>query len=284
MEIQLLQHGNKHINRIIAILLCAGEGTRIKDIFPSTPKTLIKIKALNDISILDYLLSNLLNLKIDLIEIITGYLGSQIETHFTILKKSDKLVKEKVNITNSGTDYKKGSFFSFLSISKKIDNYNSNDIFLIFPGDTIFTPILLKNVLQVISSDYELFHKYPVVFYQQKKGYELKQSHKNLISILETYIEKENTFLKELVHFDVNSKDITQVKKVVPIVSFPYNVINQIIKDSKKMDISSIRELINFLNTSEHYKFLAYKLNPNYEYYDIDTNMDLIKLKKKGGQ
>ena len=281
MEIQLSPPKNKYPERIIAVILCAGEGTRIKNIFPSTPKPLIKVHKLGNLSILNYLISNLMNLKIDLIEIITGHLGSQIEENIKFNKEKDKLRYTNVSIIHSGNDYQIGSFFSFLSLSKKLSKYSSRDLFLILPGDTIFTKEILEEIFQLIFEKGNLFRNNPSVFYQELNREEIEPVSDRLISIIEFISAKEKLYLKKIVQIDSRIQYLGRIKQIVPILAIPYKYIVKLINQAKKINVTSLREMLNFLTVTQDQKIMVYELNSKYRFYDIDSESDLINFEKK---
>lgn len=283
MEIQLSPPKNKYPERIIAIILCAGKGTRIKDTFPSTPKSLIKIPALKNISILDYLIFNLLDLDTDIIEIIVGHLGFLIKEHIDRVKKKGKKAYHNIYVRDSGLEYQKGSFFSFFSFVKDLPNYSDRDLFLIFPGDTIFSKGLLGNIFHLISKDSILFEQFPSIFYKDAKSKDLMATYLPSVSTLNTFSKKKEKYLKEIVHIDLKGSE-RRIKQVIPIVTFPYDVIRDIFKNADKMNVTSIRDLINFLIKSKGQNFKVYKLKSQFQFYDIDSNYDLLNFEKKGGQ
>ncbi|TFF69401.1 MAG: hypothetical protein EU516_00375 [Promethearchaeota archaeon] len=284
MEIQLLLPKNKYPARRIAIILCAGKGTRIKNIFPSIPKPLIKIQRLEEELILNQLISNLLDLKIDQIEIIIGHLGSQIEDHIRSIKRNGKKDYTKVSIIDSGQEYKKGSLFSFLSFSKNLAKYFSRDLFLLFPGDTIFSKELLKSIFNLISEKGALFRKSPSIFYHNTKRDDLMSDLQHPISILETFSENNEFFLEKIVQVDIRSQNRDIIKQVVPILSFPYKFIIKMVNEGNKRNITSIRDMINFLIESKNQRFMVHELSSKDRFYDIDSEKDLINFEKKDGQ
>ena len=283
MEIQLSPPKNKYPERIIAIILCAGKGTRIKDTFPSTPKSLIKIPALQHVSILDYLISNLLDLDTDIIEIIVGHLGSLIKEHIDRVKREGKKAYHNVNVRDSGQDYQKGSFFSFLSFAKDLPKYSDRDLFLIIPGDTIFSKELLDYIFHLISKDSTLFEQFPSIFYKDTKTKDL-MAYLPSVSTLNTFSKKKESYLKEIVRIDLKGKSESRIKQVIPIVTFPYDVIRNIFRHVDRMSVNSIKDLINFLIKSKGQNFKVHKLNSKFQFYDIDSKYDLLNFEKKGGQ
>jgi len=284
MEIQLSLRKNKYSIRIVAIILSAGKGIRIKDIFPSTPKSLIKIHTLNDISIIDHLISLLLDLETDRIEVIIGHLGSQIEAHIAMLKNKAKKGYDRVSIRDSGQEYQKGAFFSFMSFTKDLSRYSSQDLFLILPVDTFFSKGLIKNIFQLISQHESLFRDFPSIFYQERKTKDLELVPNNSVSILETFTEKKEICLKKITQLDSSDQNLVKIKQMVPIVCFPYKSIIKIIKNAHEMQITSIRNMINYLVESEGQKFIIYELDSEHRFYDIDSEIDLVNFEKKGGQ
>jgi choline kinase len=284
MEIQLSPPKNKYPERVIAIILCAGKGTRIKDTFPSTPKSLIKIPALQNVPILDYLISNLLDLDTDIIEIIVGHLGFLIKEHIDRIKKEGKKAYHNVNVRDSGQEYLKGSFFSFLSFAKDLPKYSDRDLFLIFPGDTIFSKELLSYIFHLITKDGTLFEQFPSLFYKDTKTKDLMAAYFPSVSTLNTFSKKKGSYLKEIVRTDLKGKSEIRIKQVIPIVTFPYHVIRNIFKKVDRMSVNSIKNLINFLIKSKGQDFKVYKLNSKFQFYDIDSKYDLLNFEKKGGQ
>lgn len=284
MEIQLSLPKNKYPERIIAIILCAGKGSRIQDTFPSTPKSLIKIPALQNESILDYLISSLLDLDTDIIEIIVGHLGYLIKEHVDRVKKEGKKVYNNVNVRDSGQEYQKGSFFSFLSFAKDLPKYSDRDLFLIFPGDTIFSKELVGYIFHLISKDSTLFEQFPSIFYKNTKTKDLMGAYFPSVSTLNTFSKKEEIYLKEIVRTDLKGKSESRIKQVIPIVTFPYYVIRNIFKNVDRMNVNSIKDLIHFLIKSKGQDFKVYKLNSKFQFYDIDSKYDLLNFEKKGGQ
>ena len=91
--------------KLSIVILCAGEGTRLKKITKITPKPLLKIEALNNISILYFNIKNLLNFEIDKIAIVIGHLGVKISEYISTLKKSESTTSLSSNDDDS--KYKK---------------------------------------------------------------------------------------------------------------------------------------------------------------------------------
>ena len=150
MEKKLSLQKNKLLENLISIILCAGEGTRISDFIHNIPKPLIKIY---DKPILSHLIFNLIKLNITSVVIITGHLRGDIETYIASLKKKDSSLRNKLLLINSGNNYKMGPLYSFLSITNKKSILRKGKIYLVFPGDTYYESILLKEILHIISNN-----------------------------------------------------------------------------------------------------------------------------------
>jgi NDP-sugar pyrophosphorylase family protein len=282
MEIQLSPHKNKDPERIIAVILCAGKGTRIKDVFPSTPKSLIKIKVFNNEPILGNLISSLLDLKVNLIDIVIGYLGFQIEDYINFLKETGEKKYANISIIDAEKEYQNGPLYSFLSIRKNFDKYSINDVFFVLPGDTIFSKSLLKDVIWLISNHHSRFQEFPTIFYQNIKIDALIQLNQVSYSILKSLPEKEGFYYIKSIEREKINQTIDYIKKVVPIVCFPYKLIKNFLDKTFKMNFTSIREFINFLIKEKGQKFEFYELSSKYKFFDIDSERDFTDFKKSG--
>ncbi|MFX0018003.1 MAG: NTP transferase domain-containing protein [Promethearchaeota archaeon] len=292
MEIQLsLQKKNKEKN-LIAIILCAGKGTRYGKFTRKIPKPLIKIKALNNITILHHLIRDLDNLKVFKIAVVTGYLSERIQASLEILIKEHWNLKNKLIIVNSGEDYKRGPIFSLLSILKNKNIYKKDNVFIVFPGDTIFNIELLKEIFSFIYENYVLIQKSPYIFYQEiqaKNLYKPDKERVNFISILESDETKPKIKIEEIKKIDINSlpKEIW-LKKIIPILVLNYSVLEILNKLSKNNPVEEIRELLN-IYLKQNQKLIPFKIESKKQFYDIDTFEDLnyfnqLEREKKGGQ
>ena len=100
--------------KLRAIILCGGEGSRLKPITNKIPKPLVKI---NSKPILGYLLEHLEQSSIDEYYIATGYKSNKIEEYFKI----NKTLKKKVTIINSG------NVDIILRIKERKKHFNAKD-------------------------------------------------------------------------------------------------------------------------------------------------------------
>ena len=153
------QQKNNFKENLSIVILCAGEGKRLKKITKSTPKPLLKIKSLGNEILLQNTLFKLIELGIKQITIIIGHLGSTIHEFVSSLTKKYLSLQNKLVIINSENQYKFGPLYSLLSITKNKTIYNKNNYYLLIPGDTLFDLNLLKEILSIISKNYESVQK-----------------------------------------------------------------------------------------------------------------------------
>ena len=291
MEIQLLPQKNKEKN-IIPIILCAGKGTRYGEINRKIPKPLIKINALNNITIFHHLIRNLSILRVSKIAVVTGYLSEQIEAFLDDLIKERRNLKDKLLLVHSGEDYKKGPLFSLLSIMKNKIVYMKDKVFIIIPGDTIFNIGLLKEIFSFIYKNFDLILTNPYIFYQEIQAKDLYKPYKgrnNFISILESDETKPNIKIKVIKKIDLNlvSEEI-YLKRVIPILVLNSSFLEILNKLSKSNPVEEIREILN-IYLKQHQNIFTFKIDSKRNFYDIDTIEDLnyfnqLKREKKGGQ
>ncbi len=274
MEIKLSLRKNNFIENLISIILCAGEGTRISDFIPNIPKPLIEIY---NKPLLSHLIFDLIQLNITKIVIITGHLREEIEKYIASLKKRYESLRNKLLLISSGNNYKKGPLYSFLSIVNKKSILRKDNIYLIFPGDTYYESILLKEIVQIISNT----SNKSILFYQKVKGLKLKtqfDSHK-LISIAE--IEEISTHeivvkeIKQRKLIDINNNE--DINLIVPLFVFNYNMIEKILNIERKITATTIREVLNHIIKHQNIIY-GVPIDPQYRFVDIDTKSDILSL------
>ena len=281
MEIKLSLPKNNLIENLISIILCAGEGTRISDFIHNIPKPLIKIY---DKPILSHLIFDLIQQNITTVVIITGHLRREVETYIASLKKRDESLRNKLLLINSGNNYKKGSLYSFLSITNKKSILRKDKIYLVFPGDTYYESILLKEILHVISNNLTIMSNKSIIFYQKMKVLNLKTqlNSKKLISIAKI----ENTRSKEIVVKEIQQKKLSDINNnedinlIVPLFVFNYRIINKIIETERKISVTTIREILNCIIKQENILY-GVPIDPQYRFIDIDTKSDILSLNQK---
>jgi NDP-sugar pyrophosphorylase family protein len=282
MVILLSQLDNdEFLDKITPIILCAGEGVRLKEITSKIPKPLILINALDNKPILLHTIDILLRVGVNRIAIVKGYLGDKIDDFIDNLKQERVELKEKLVVVDALDQYKLGPLYSFLSVTKTINLFHRNYLYLILPGDTIFEYELLNEIFSLLEENFKLKQKDPIIFFRQIKGSFLRQKDKSeQISCID--IEKINSkrFLKSIKQVKVstisNSKSYNQI---IPIFLFPWDFIQEIIKVEKKISVKTIREAINHLIMQGN-RIFAVKIDSKYKFYDIDNKFDLMELEK----
>jgi len=292
MEVQLLPQKKNKEKNIIPIILCAGRGTRYGKVTRKIPKPLIKINALNNITILHHLIRDLTILRVSKIAVVTGYLSKKIETFLDKLIKEHRDLTNKLLLVHSSEDYKKGPMFSLLSVMKNKTIYKKDNVFIVFPGDTIFNIELLKEIFSFIYENFDLILTSPYIFYQEIQAKNLYKSYKgriNFISILESDETKPKIIIKEIKKIDINSvpKEI-YLKHAIPILVLNCSFLEILNKLSKTNPVEEIREILN-IYLKQNQNIFSFKIDSKKQFYDIDTIEDLyyfnqLEREKKGGQ
>ncbi len=263
-------------NKIIAIILCAGEGIRLKEITRNIPKPLIKIKGLNNISILEHTISSLIELGIHRIAIVKGHLGTKIDECISSIKNYNSNFEEKLVIIDSGNQYKLGPLYSFLTITKNKNIFKRNFTYIVIPGDTIFQFKLLGQIFSIIVNNFNLTQKYPLIFYREMIVSALKeQQESKSISIADIEKKDFKYFIRQIkqdILQDFSDSDF--IRQLIPVFIFSFDFINRIKNVEKKFSVNTIREIINHMirNGSE---IIAMKIEKKFNFHDIDYETDL---------
>ena len=288
MEILLLQHKNKLKEKITSIVLCAGEGARAKNIAENIPKPLIKVKSLKNQSILSLIISNLMNLKLDPIVVVTGHLGEQITDFVNSPQIKNQYDEESILIHSSGVRYKLGPLYSFLSITTNNQIFKDDKIFMVFPGDTVFDYKLLREILDLLLENYsQVIHK-SIIFYRKIRTDILKKklekyypNYEKSISYLKIEEKNSKTIVKEIFQEKLSSISNEEViNQIIPIFIFSSEYV-KIIKDlTSTVRFRYIREVVNLMIIKKK-RFFALSVSPEYNFYDIDTYLDLKILNEK---
>jgi NDP-sugar pyrophosphorylase family protein len=279
MEINLSLRENKSEEKISAIILCAGEGKRISDFIQNIPKPLIKVK---DKPLLLHIISNLSKQSLRSIIIITGHLGDEIEKYISSIEKINISLYKKIKVINSGENYKKGPLYSFLSIKNDGTIIRRNIIFLLIPGDTYFNPDIYTEIFDKILGNLNTFKAKSLIFYQKIQGniVKSKADSEKRISIIKLEQQKSEDIINEIIQkklFEID--DDEEVNQLLPILAFNYKLVNRILNAEKKISGSTIREIINYIIQQKKHLFYAISINPQYRFYDIDTQSDLINIR-----
>jgi NDP-sugar pyrophosphorylase family protein len=275
--IELSLQENDFKEKISAVILCAGEGKRLKQITKTIPKPLLKIKKLNNTQILEHIINNLINIEINQIGIVVGYLGDSVRKFILTLEKNNQSIKDKLIIIDSEKDYRLGPLFSFLSIIKNKDFFTPKNHYLVIPGDTIFDYHIFKEVLFIISRNFESIKKHPFVFYRTMGLKPLKELYNidKIISSAEIDKLDSEIILKEITQMKINDippKNL--INQLIPITVISYNSINKILNLKRKNLNKTIWETLNYIIFNGS-KVLAFEIEEKYFFYDIDYLNDM---------
>ncbi|NVM17342.1 MAG: NTP transferase domain-containing protein [Candidatus Lokiarchaeota archaeon] len=293
MEILLLPHKDKLKETITCVILCAGEGTRTKDIAINVPKPLLKVESLNNQSILSLIISNLIDLKFNQIVIVTGHLGGLIADFVNSSQIKNQNSRENILIHRSGDRYKLGPLYSFLSITKNNQIFKEDKLFMVFPGDTVFDFNLIQEIFDLIIEKYMQIINNSILFYRKirtdilKKKYEkYYPKYEKSISYLKIEEMDSKAIVKEISQEKLDLiSDQEEINQIIPIFIFN-NVYVEAIRDlANSVKFRTIREAVNLLIEREKH-FFAISVSPEKNFYDIDTPLDLkiLNEKKKSGQ
>jgi choline kinase len=282
MVILLSLQKSKPIDNLSVVILCAGEGTRIKELARDIPKPLLKIKTLNNKTILHDTIENLISTGINRIVIVKGHLGHKIEEFINSLIKNNTDFKNIIKIVDSGTRYKLGPLYSFLSITKKKHIYKKNHIYLVIPGDTIFEYNLLKCILSIVIENVRIIKDNPFVLYKKVNTSSLKAKFKDKISrqisIVEIEKKGKNHLLKSIAQKTLQELSESEyVDIIIPVFALSRTFINEIIELEEKMSVKTIKDVINLMIGSGK-KIHAIKVTNEHEFYDIDEKLDILGL------
>ena len=286
MVIRLLQQKNKIEKELISIILCAGKGTRIANKYASIPKTLIKVKVLDDKPILEIILDTLIGSDmINQYWVVIGHLGTKIKSYISKFISYNQVLKNKIKVINAIKEYEKGPLYSLFSIlsSKSI---RSDQFYLIIPGDTIFEDEIILEALKIIKD-----HKSnrPIIFYQVLDGlFQNKPNSNKTVRILETSMAYKNGNSYEIlekINENINISDlkIKKIKQILPIFALDHSFLVLLSDLAAKLEANTISEAINAIKSD--YQIQACKIESKGKFFDIDSEEDLkYFIQKKSGQ
>jgi NDP-sugar pyrophosphorylase family protein len=293
MEILLLPHKNELMETITSIILCAGEGIRAKDIVDNTPKPLVKVKSLNNQSILSLIISNLVKLKLDQIIVVTGHLGEKIADFVNSSRMKDQFSLTNILIHSSGVRYKLGPLYSFLSITTNNQIFKNDKIYMVFPGDTVFDYTLLKEILDLLLENYSQVIHNSIIFYRKiradtlmKKVEKYSPNYEKSISCLKIEEKHSKSIVKKISQEKLSSISNEEViNQVIPIFTFSNEYVKNIRTLANPVRFRTIREVVNLMIEKKK-QFYAVSVSSESNFYDIDTPLDLkiLNEKKKDGQ
>ncbi|MFX1392931.1 MAG: sugar phosphate nucleotidyltransferase [Promethearchaeota archaeon] len=268
--------------KIIAIILCAGEGIRLKKITKNIPKPLITLKGLNNISILEHSINILNEFGTHRIVIVKGHLGSKIDEVISSIKNASSILKKKLVIIDSGIQYKLGPLYSFLSITKRKNLISKNYIYIVIPGDTIFQFNLLSQIFRSIMNNFDLIQKFPLIFYREIVISDLREQQISK-TIFIADIEKKDfkCFLRGFKQYNLqDSSDSDIISQIIPVFIFSFGFINEVIEFEKKISVNTIREIINYMIKIGK-EIIAIEIEKEFNFNDIDYETDLIRFERR---
>ena len=273
----------KNYNKLSLIILCAGEGKRIQKFFPKIPKSLIKIKNL-DKSIVEYTITQFLNLNFNKIYLIYGYKANTFIKYIKDLESKNKIDNFRLNNSiipvNAEKNYQKGSFHSFLEIFNEPNFIIDDNFFLLIPGDTLFEDELINAILGCIKEEIKKRVNMPIIFYREfdKNLMEIYKSKKCFsISVVNILKEKNHEFLKSIEQIDIKSNKLEEsIFQVIPIYFFPSKFLEEI-RDSIDINLDDYSNLTEFINNVylKEKQVLTLKINKSLNFFEVDTIEDL---------
>ncbi len=281
---KLLPRENEIKNNISSIILCAGEGSRLKQLAKTIPKPLLKIEAIDNKTILENNINGIIKLGIKQIAIVIGHLGYKIRNFISKLSEDNEILQDRLVIIDSENDYKLGPLYSFLSITKNKNFFNQKNNYLLIPGDTIFDFRILTAIIQLIIKERSKIQDYPSIFYRNMDVDKLNAIYgeSKTISIADSKTLNLNQILVKISQLEIQQLASNHsIKQVIPIFLLNYNIISKISKI--RVPKKTVWETLNMVIEKGN-EILAYEINPAYNFYDIDNIKDLIALKKEKGQ
>lgn len=121
--------------KMIAIILAAGMGTRLRPLTDEIPKALLEI---NNITLLERMIKNCINSDIKKFIVVSGYYKEKVIDLTNKLSKKYDI--EIINITNEKYDTTNTSVSTYIA-SEKID-----EDFIIINGDNVVDSQIIKNI------------------------------------------------------------------------------------------------------------------------------------------
>ncbi|TFG29374.1 MAG: hypothetical protein EU532_03290 [Promethearchaeota archaeon] len=277
----LSQLRNDVKNRIIAVILCAGEGKRLRKTIKNIPKPLIQINSLGNKSILHHNIDLLLKMGVYKIAIVKGHLGEKIDEFLEHLVIENLNLQEKLILIDSLEQYKLGPLYSFLSITRDKNIFQDKYVYLIIPGDTIFQYDLLNEIFSVFHEKIKGNLEYPLIFYRKIEVISLKQKTQSerisLIDLEETGSKKFLKTIKQEAFQNLSNSEV--IDQIIPIFLFSYHFIHDIIDIEKQLSVTTIKGILNHL-IKRGSKIGAIEIDKDYDFYDIDTKLDLFEIQK----
>ncbi len=282
------QPENNFLSKISALILCAGEGSRLKTISRELPKPLMKIDSLNNASILQHTVQSLVKMGISRIILVKGHLGQKIDGFVRESNQNDKNLAGRLFVLDASNDYLKGPLYSFLALTKSKEFFVPNQIYFVMPGDTIFSPTLIEEIIKsaekVISNRKTIG---PIVFYRKIKVLELTTNYEQapgesskIISVMRVKRRIFNTYLSEISSYELKHSKKNCIKQAIPMFIFPHKFIQILAELEKQGSYKTIREVLNLAIHNKNL-VITIKTNKIHNFYDIDSESDLKDFKNQ---
>ncbi len=232
-----------------AVLLCGGEGTRMRPLTLETPKPLLKI---DDKTILEYIFENLKGNEIYEVVLTIGYLKNKIKTYF----EDGSKIGMKIEYLEE--DEKKNTAGSILPLKGKM-----NEDFVVMMGDQI-TGVNLKKMIEthkkhnaiatiaIKKKEYKLEYGTVEITDEEVKGFKEKP-------IIEKYINTAIYILSPRIFEFIKEKE-----------DFAKNVFPRLLKEKQKVvaykmeeewiDIGRLSDYEKLVKSPERIKSIKRKL------------------------
>lgn len=127
---------------MIAIILAAGMGTRLRPLTDEIPKPLLEM---NGLTLLERMIKNCMNENIQKFIVITGYYSQKVDDLCSQLE--DKYSISIKTIKNENYDTTNTSVSTFLASSYIEDNEKDED-FILINGDNVLDPEIIHNIVK----------------------------------------------------------------------------------------------------------------------------------------
>ena len=173
-----------------------------------------------------------------------------------------------------------------MSITNEKSILKRDLIYLVFPGDTYFEFNLISDLITSIKTSPALIQGNSMIFYQELQGIKLKtiKDPSKTISTIKTEELESAEIVSHIEQIKLNSiSERVFYKKVIPVFVFNFKFLENIIDAEKKTSVKTIREIVNLLIKGKNILY-AFRLNPDYKFFDIDTKLDFLNLKQEKRQ
>jgi len=282
----LSQPENNILKGVLAFILCAGEGTRIQEYHKDSPKPLLGLKAENNRSILELLLTRLFQQGVPKIIIAKGYQKEKIEEFIVQFRRNNGLSSDQLTAIYAGL-WKLGPLFSFLSVLEDKSVILKNKHLLIIPGDTIFEVEILRQIFKAFIPHLTQLTEQPLIFYRKIKARILLKKHKRALNKVEKLISvalieesPSNVEFKGIIQENLKNYNLNDIiYQIIPFFILNLDFI-EIIREYLSDDlVRTFRQAINH-SIKDNVPIHAVEIITDSDFYDIDTKLDLEQYEK----